>query len=158
MRKPQDLHRYRPNVCAVILHKNRYDRVLLCHRKDFLMQQGWQFPQGGYDPQKNLVSEMKRELREEISTDAVEVLSMSRSEYYYDFPSPDHPKGKNYVGQRQRWVLCRFLGEDSDICVDTAVPEFDDWKWVSPYEAARLCVEFKKDNYYAALREFGLIE
>ncbi|ERP30957.1 RNA pyrophosphohydrolase [Chitinivibrio alkaliphilus] len=149
---------YRPNVCAVILHPMRDDAVLLCHRKDFLMEQGWQFPQGGYDEDKDLIEEMKRELREEISTDAVEVLQMSAEEYFYAFPSSSHPKRDRYLGQRQRWVLCRFVGQESDISVETKVPEFDEWKWASPHEAARSIVEFKKTNYYAALREFGLIE
>ncbi|MGM0442730.1 MAG: RNA pyrophosphohydrolase [Fibrobacterota bacterium] len=147
---------YRPNVCIVI-RETEGDRLLSCHRAGFLMNQGWQFPQGGYNPGLNIFDEMRRELREEISTDSVAVEKISAREYYYEFPERNFNKKGGYRGQRQTWVLCRFTGRDADINVHTAEPEFDDWRWVTPEDAARNIVEFKRDIYYRALREFALL-
>ena len=50
-------------------------------------------------------------------------------------------------GQRQTWFLARFLGEDEDVNIDTADPEFRAWKWAEPAELPALIVPFKKKLY-----------
>jgi len=148
---------YRPNVCAVISNKSM-DKVLLCHRIDFKYNKGWQFPQGGYDPELDLIDEMKRELQEEISCDSVSVLKVLENEYYYDFPARIFLQRGGYRGQRQIWVHSVFEAADSEISIDTEIPEFDSWKWATPQEAIDLVVSFKKDIYRDALTELDLIK
>ena len=153
----RDPKNYRPNVCAVILDQDG-ESVLLCHRVNFAIDEGWQFPQGGYDPSLDLIAEMRRELREEVSTDAVEVLQISEIEYYYDFPTKIKKRFNNrYIGQRQTWVLCQLVGSENAINVNTEIPEFDQWIWVTPEEAIERVVDFKRKIYHDALRELNQI-
>lgn len=147
---------YRPNVCAVILDQDG-TRVLLCHRISFRLDEGWQFPQGGYDINLDLIDEMRRELREEISSDAVEVIRISESQYFYDFPNRSYQSRGGYRGQRQTWVLCQLVGSDNAINVNTEEAEFDQWIWADPIDAVHRVVDFKRDNYKNALIELGVL-
>ncbi len=152
----REISDYRPNVCAVI--RNSLDnRLLFCHRKGFLSTEGWQFPQGGYDVSLNLIDEMRRELREEISVDDVEVVSISDKEYFYDFPVECYRKKGGFRGQRQKWVLSYLLSGEETINVDTEFPEFDTWRWVTPDEALELIVDFKRECYREAMSDLGII-
>jgi len=63
--------------------------------------------------------------------------------------------GGKWKGQSQYWYLVRFLGEDSDIDIDTEHPEFREWKWVEPAQLPQLIVPFKRDLYRRLLSEFA---
>lgn len=149
--------KYRPNVCAVVLHPTDDNKVLFCHRVRFDSSNGWQFPQGGINPTLDLVDEMRRELREEIGTDNVEVIKFSENYYSYDFPGKPFRRRGGFVGQRQRWILCRYLGTDEEIDVNTIKPEFDSWEWTAPMEAVKWVVDFKQEIYHAALQDLGVL-
>ena len=58
-------------------------------------------------------------------------------------------------GQRQTWFLARFLGQDSDVNLDTPHPEFRAWKWADPAQLPALIVPFKKKLYEALLEAFA---
>jgi putative (di)nucleoside polyphosphate hydrolase len=147
---------YRDNVCAVIRAPD--DLVLVCHRKGFPPDNGWQFPQGGISAAIDLIDELKRELREEIGNDRIRVILISPMTYVYDYPESIVPKKKGYTGQRQRWVLCEFLDKDPVIRLDREEePEFDEVRWVRPQEALAGCVGFKKEVYEHALRDLWLL-
>ncbi len=147
---------YRPNVCAVILDQDGTS-VLLCHRLHFKQDEGWQFPQGGYDPSLDLIDEMRRELREEISSDAVEIIKITTTEYFYDFPHRSYRPETGFRGQRQTWVLCQLVGSENAINVNTEEPEFDQWIWADPIDTVNRVVDFKRDNYKNALIELGVL-
>ena len=149
--------RYRPNVAVVLLHPTDAKKVLFCHRVRFDTSSGWQFPQGGVDTNLDFFEEMKRELLEEIGTANVEVVQVSDMYYNYDFPGDPSRFRGGYIGQRQKWVLCRLIGDDSQINVHTETPEFDSWEWTSPQEATKWVVDFKQGIYHGALTEFGLL-
>lgn len=100
-----------------------------------------------------------RELAEETGVGAhhVSVVATTREELLYDLP--DHLMGKlwkgRYRGQRQHWVLARFLGEDGDIRIDAHDPaEFCEWKWLEPARLPEVIVPFKRSVYEAVLAEF----
>ena len=64
---------------------------------------------------------------------------------------PDHLlgiiwKGK-YKGQKQKWFLMRFLGNDSEINTKTNKPEFLEWKWLDLDKLTDVVVDFKFDVY-----------
>ena len=63
-------------------------------------------------------------------------------------------KGK-WRGQRQIWFLYRFLGEDSDIRIDTEHPEFRAWRWAEPDTLPAMIVPFKKALYEELLVVFA---
>ena len=100
-----------------------------------------------------------RELEEEtgVSRDRVEIVGEAGRELFYDLPAELVGKlwrGK-WRGQRQRWFLMRFRGEDADVRIDTDEPEFRAWKWVESAELPQLIVPFKRDLYEAVLAEFA---
>ena len=148
--------RYRDSVCAV-LQRRSDGRLLVCHRKGFPPAEGWQFPQGGVDRAKGIADEMKRELREEIGTDKVEIVSISPKSYTYRFPPDAQERRPGYIGQRQRWVLARFCGGDDEIRFEHVPAEFDAFEWVDAAEALKRIVDFKRDVYSKALGDFGLL-
>ena len=55
-------------------------------------------------------------------------------------------KGK-YRGQKQKWFLMRFTGDDNEINIKTKNPEFLDWKWIELDLITELVVNFKHHVY-----------
>jgi putative (di)nucleoside polyphosphate hydrolase len=62
--------------------------------------------------------------------------------------------GGRHRGQRQKWFALRFTGEDRDIALYGAHPEFRAWRWVAPEELERLIVPFKRRVYRKVVAEF----
>jgi putative (di)nucleoside polyphosphate hydrolase len=148
--------RYRPNVCAVI-QKQGTKKLLLCHRKGYPPALGWQFPQGGIDEKAGLISEMKRELREEIGTDDVKVLEISPHFYRYEFPPHAAGPHAGFKGQIQQWVLAEFSGNDSKINFAHEPAEFDGFQWVDPLEVIGRVVDFKRETYSMGMHDLRLL-
>ena len=147
--------KYRDNVCAVIRRKSD-NSVLIFHRKGCPETKGWQFPQGGIDVNKDLIWELKRELLEEIGTDDVAIIAISRRVYTYKFPKGASIKHKGYSGQKQRWVLIELKRDESVISFKNEDAEFDAYQWVSPKRAIVGVVNFKKAVYKQGLKDLGL--
>jgi putative (di)nucleoside polyphosphate hydrolase len=87
----------------------------------------------------------------------VEILAQSSGTFDYDLPPELQGKvwGGKYRGQRQTWFLCRFLGSDADVHIDTLEPEFRAWKWADPRDLSAMIVPFKRALYDAVVREFA---
>jgi len=149
---------YRLGVGIMLL--NAEGRVLVCRRND-VEGASWQMPQGGIDKGEDPRMGALRELKEEIGTDNVAILAETREWLSYDLPLSVRPKvwGGKYAGQKQKWFLMQFAGEDGDIVLDTQhpehYPEFDSWLWVPPADLPDLVVSFKRKLYEALLMEFG---
>ena len=144
---------YRPGVGMMILNNDK--KVFVAKRMDTKME-AWQMPQGGINTAETPSKAALRELHEEIGTKQIEILAESRIWYSYDIPKFLMKKlwdGK-YKGQRQKWFLVKFTGQDSDININTANPEFIDWKWVEIEDLPKIIVPFKKKLYQAVVREF----
>ena len=119
-------------------------------------EDAWQLPQGGIDPGESPKQAALRELKEEIGTDNVEILAESESWLYYDVPSELAQKAWDgrWRGQRQKWFVMLFKGQDADIDLATEHPEFNAWRWVSSQELSALAVSFKRQLYLSVLGEF----
>ncbi|MGO8840237.1 MAG: RNA pyrophosphohydrolase [Methyloceanibacter sp.] len=147
---------YRPGVGIVLI--NRFGKVLVARKIDE-GDNGWQMPQGGIDRGESPRDAVLRELREEISTNTVEILAESRNWHSYDVPRGglvnDVSQADRWQGQRQKWFLALFTGRDADIKLAADNPEFDAWRWVSPEELSALAAPFKHQLYREMLAEFA---
>ena len=136
---------------------NRDGKVFVGARIDNT-DEAWQMPQGGIDEGEDPWATALRELEEEtgISPDRVERVCQCPERLRYDLPPELQGKlwGGRWKGQLQDWYLARFLGDDSEVNIATADPEFNDWKWVAPGELPDLIVPFKRDLYRRLLEEF----
>ena len=150
-----DLDAYRPNVGVVLF--NREGLVWYGQRHATPGPHNWQFPQGGVDDGEDLQAAALRELAEETGVTSVEVLGRTEDWIAYDFP-PDYGGSKQahgWLGQKQMWFACRFLGEDAEVDLTAhGEPDFDAWRWGPLDEACDLIVPFKRDLYRRLLEDF----
>jgi len=144
---------YRPCVGVMLL--NRDGLIFVGKRIDQTIE-GWQMPQGGIDEGETPEQAALRELEEETGTCNAKILGEMDEWLCYDLPP--HLLGValrgRYRGQRQKWLAMRFLGEDSEINIKTAEPEFQEWKWLAIEALPRLIVPFKRDTYMRVISEF----
>jgi len=146
----------RSGVGIIVLNKK--NEVFVGKRKDNPGDR-WQMPQGGIDVGENYIDAMKRELIEETSIRNIKIIKQIEQTYQYQLPDNLIGiiwKGK-FRGQKQKWFITRFLGNDNEINVNTKYPEFIDWKWIDPKMLPNVIVNFKKDLYLNLLKEINLV-
>ena len=136
----------RIGVGIVVLNKN--NKIFVAKRidnpKDF-----WQMPQGGVDPNESYLDAAFRELYEETNIKKIELIK--EVEEFTTYELPDRLlgiiwKGK-FKGQKQKWFIMRFVGNEDEINIKTKKPEFLDWKWVDINEITKFVVDFKLEVY-----------
>ena len=141
----------RNGVGIVVL--NKQNKVFVAKRidnpKDF-----WQMPQGGVDNGESFLTAAYRELEEETSIKNVELIQEIDGTTTYELPK--HLLGiiwrGKYKGQKQKWFLMRYLGEDSEINIKTHKPEFLEWRWIDLSMITEVVVGFKL-HVYKELKE-----
>ncbi len=146
----------RSGVGIIVLNKK--NKVFVGKRKDNPGDR-WQMPQGGIDVGENYIDAMKRELIEETSIRNIKIIKQIDQTYQYQLPDNLIGiiwKGK-FRGQKQKWFITRFLGNDNEININTKYPEFIDWKWIDPKMLPNVIVNFKKDLYLNLLKEINLV-
>ena len=146
----------RTGVGIIVL--NKQNKVFVGKRKDNPGDK-WQMPQGGVDQGEDYITAMKRELMEETSIKSIEIIKEIDKIYQYELPKNLVGiiwKGK-YRGQKQKWFITRFLGDESEIDLNTKHAEFIDWKWIEPKLLPEVIVNFKKDLYLKLLKEINLV-
>lgn len=144
---------YRP--CVGVMLINAEKQVFVARRIDSKLD-AWQMPQGGIDEGETPEKAVKRELKEEIGTDHVQLLHSVDEWLSYDIPVHLIPKlwGGKYRGQTQKWFLARYLGADHDINIETEDPEFSDWRWEVPNRLPEIIVPFKRGLYQQVIASF----
>ena len=131
-----------------IILLNSENKVFVGKRRDNPVDK-WQMPQGGVDQDEKYLDAMKRELFEETGVKSIEIIKELSNWYTYELPKKLVGivwKGK-FRGQKQKWYLVKFIGNDSEIDLNTGKPEFIEWKWVEIDELSNLIVDFKKNIY-----------
>ena len=141
----------RSGVGIVVLNKE--NKVFVAKRIDN-PKNFWQMPQGGVDEGENLLEAAFRELEEETSIKSVKLIKQLDGTITYELPDRLLGiiwKGK-YKGQKQKWFLMRFFGDDNEIDINTKNPEFLDWKWIELDLITDIVVDFKL-HVYKELKE-----
>ena len=146
---------YRSNVGIMMVNEKGY--VFVGQRLDN-NQNAWQMPQGGIDAGEDPETAAYRELLEETGVKKQDIRFVASSSQWlsYDLPEDLIPilwNGK-FRGQKQKWFLFKFLGEDGDINIATKHPEFSKWKWIPKENLLKEIVPFKKSVYESVLKEF----
>ena len=137
---------FRKGVGIILLNKE--NKVFVAKRIDN-PKNFWQMPQGGIDKNENYYEAALRELKEETSITSVKLIKEIDKKYTYILPDNLIGiiwKGK-FKGQTQKWFVMRFIGNESEININTKHPEFLDWKWISLEDLPKIAVNFKLEVY-----------
>tara|TARA_Y100001958_G_C20684514_1_gene197789 strand:- start:47 stop:514 length:468 start_codon:yes stop_codon:yes gene_type:complete len=136
----------RHGVGIIVLNQN--NEVFVAKRKDNPIDK-WQMPQGGININETPFNAMKRELEEETSITTIKVLK--EIDNWLEYELPPNLLGKiwkgKYRGQKQKWFIVKFIGNDGEIDLNTKHPEFIEWKWINYKSLTDVIVDFKKDVY-----------
>ena len=142
----------RTGVGIVVLNKK--NQVFLAKRIDN-PKNFWQMPQGGVDSGEEFYEAAIRELEEETSIKTVSLIK--EIDGLTTYLLPNHLLGiiwkGRYKGQKQKWFVVRFDGEENEININTKNPEFLDWKWVNIDNLTDEVVNFKIHVYKEIQRE-----
>ena len=136
----------RTGVGIILLNKE--NKIFVAKRIDN-PKTFWQMPQGGVDKNEDFLKAAYRELKEETSIESVKLIKQLDGVLTYELPN--HLlgiiwKGK-FRGQKQKWFLMRFIGDENEINIKTKNPEFSDWKWLEIDKITELVVDFKLHVY-----------
>jgi len=136
----------RKGVGIVLL--NNENKVFVAKRIDN-PKNFWQMPQGGVDENEGYYQAALRELKEETSIVSVKLIQEIDKKLTYILPN--HLIGiiwrGRFKGQKQKWFVMRFIGNESEINIKTKKPEFLDWKWIDLEDLTKIAVSFKLDVY-----------
>ena len=145
----KDLYKNLPLRIGVgIVVLNKKNKIFVARRIDN-PKKFWQMPQGGVDEGEDFLSAAHRELEEETSITKVTLIK--ELDGFITYELPDYLlgiiwKGK-YRGQRQKWFIMKFTGEDKEINIQTKKPEFLEWKWIDLDALTEVVVDFKLHVY-----------
>ncbi len=136
----------RQGVGVIVLNQNNL--VFVGKRKDNPIDR-WQMPQGGIDNNETPINAMRRELAEETSITNIKILK--EIENWTEYELPKNLLGRiwkgRYRGQKQKWFIVKFIGNDNEINLNTKHPEFIEWKWIDYTLLPEVIVDFKKKVY-----------
>ncbi|NNL48304.1 MAG: RNA pyrophosphohydrolase [Acidimicrobiia bacterium] len=145
---------YRP--CVGVVLANPEGLVFTGERVD--TPEAWQMPQGGIDKGETPRIAALRELEEETGIPSSQVVVEAETPGWIMYDLPDHLIGKlwkgRYRGQKQKWFLLRFQGDDDAVDLDKHHREFIRWRWSTPDRVAADIVPFKRDVYLKVMTSF----
>ena len=156
MKKKLDNLPLRDGVGIVVLNKS--NKIFVGKRIDN-PKNFWQMPQGGIDPGEEYLSAALRELKEETGIESVDLIKEIDELLTYELPQNLLGiiwKGK-YRGQKQKWFIMRFNGNDKEINLNTHKPEFMDWKWIDISDITKVAVSFKLEVCKKIQKHLNLI-
>ena len=119
-------------------------------------QETYEFPAGGcLNKKEKPIDAAYRELEEETGTKSAKILFEHKSWFEYELPNELIGKViSGFKGQRQKWFLMKFTGNDSEFNLNKHTPEFDEWMWRDLSTMPNLVVDFKKKLYEELVKEF----
>jgi putative (di)nucleoside polyphosphate hydrolase len=111
-------------------------------------------PQGGINKNENFKKAARRELEEETGIKSTEFIKELDEWLEYELPKKLIGKIWNgkFRGQKQKWFIMKFIGNNNEINIKTKNPEFLDWKWINISNLPNVAVNFKI-HIYKKLKE-----
>ncbi len=156
MKKNKENLPLRSGVGVVVLNKK--NKVFVAKRIDN-PKNYWQMPQGGVDKGENFYKAALRELEEETSIKTVTLLK--EVDGFLTYMLPNHLLGiiwrGRYKGQKQKWFIVKFNGNENEININTKKPEFLEWKWIDIEDLTKRVVDFKFEVYRKIQKEVNEI-
>ena len=156
MKKNKENLPLRSGVGVVVLNKK--NKVFVAKRIDN-PKNYWQMPQGGVDKGENFYKAALRELEEETSIKTVTLLK--EVDGFLTYMLPNHLLGiiwrGRYKGQKQKWFIVKFNGDENEININTKKPEFLEWKWTDIEDLTKRVVDFKLEVYRKIQKEVNEI-
>ena len=146
----------RKGVGVIVL--NHENKVFVGKRIDNQVDK-WQMPQGGVDQGESFFTAMKRELLEETNIQSIKVVKEIEGFFEYELPKElicVSWKGK-FRGERQKWFIVKFVGDEREINLQTKNPEFIEWRWILPEDLPNVIVNFKRDMYLKLLKTIKVL-
>lgn len=133
---------YRQGVVGIV--RNRKGMYLVVQMRSY-QDNEWRWPGGGIDEGEEPETALLRELREELDSNAFEIVKQSTHKTQYDFPDnviveSYKKRGLLYRGQQQTQYLVSFTGTETDLHPDEN--ELKRIAWV-PREQLRECFIFE---------------
>ncbi len=139
---------YRQAVMAVIMNENK--KILFGYSP---RDKSFKFPQGGLELNEDIVSGIKRELKEELDYLLKNhfIIEVYKEKIKYPFPPNCHPVFK---GQELSIVKIKYDPKTNIIPQDD---EFDKVLWINPVDIKNYNTEYRADAYFKALKICNLI-
>ena len=108
---------------------------------------------------ENFFQAALRELEEETSIKSVQLIK--EIDEFFTYELPDYLLGKiwkgKYRGQKQKWFIMRFVGNEEEINIKTKNAEFKEWKWIDVNQLINVVVSFKLDVYKSIVKELNIL-
>ena len=142
---------YRPCVGVTLINPQG---LIWAGRRLDSQADAWQMPQGGIDAGEKPRQAALRELNEETGIRADRVTFIAKTDDWLTYDLPPELLGKVWRGQRQKWFLYRFDGDDSEVDIARPHPEFAAWRWIAADQMLAAIVPFKRAVYDQVIRSF----
>ncbi len=115
---------------------------------------GYKFPQGGLDPDEDVITGIKRELNEELGiliTDS-DIIYIANKKVIYYYPTED----PYYIFRGQELSIVKIQYNTTMLLIPQD-DEFDELHWISPTDLYKYNTYFRNLAYEKALKICGLL-
>ena len=132
-----NVKQFRQGVAAIVL--NHQNQILICKRVG--EKSHFQFPQGGIKKGEDEKNALFRELKEEIGTNDVTIITQlpEKTRYYW----PKNERKSSFIGQEHCWFIVK-LNSNQELVPSS---EFSDFEWINPKNSLSRTFYRRRETY-----------